>query len=354
MSKKIKLSLIAIVIILVAGFGFKVYLDKSYLKEYTRDKVAGEDRYETMIKVNQLEYKSAKEAVLVSSRSISDAISVVPFARAKNMPIFFVEYSNLDEKVKKELINLGVENIYIIGSEKSISTQLAKKLSREGMSVERIGGNNGFETSINIAKKMSEIVDIEKIALVSLTKGLPDGVSLAAPAAKHNMPIIVMKKSNRKEVIEFAKKNNIQKTYFIGKENQFPQIFADLMPNTTRITGETRFNTNLKMIKEFYNLEEINKMYLTKGGIMTHADFLDNLALAPIAAKENIPIMLTELNSLNKEQIEFMENNEITELIEVGFGLVRPKLITRESYRLLNTILITGLAIVTLKRVRYV
>lgn len=352
MGKKIIIALSAILVLLVAGFGLKVYLDQNYLKEYEKDKIVGSDRYETMVNISEEGFTSAKEAVLVNSKSISDAICAVPFAKAKNIPIFFTSTDEMNEKILDQLKNLGVENIYAIGRDKAISTYQTKILSREGFSVVRIGGKNGFETSVLVAEEMSKIVDIEDLALVSIMYGMPDGVSLSSAAAKSDMPIILMKKSNRKEVIEFAKKHNIKNTYFIGSEGQFPQVFADMMPNTTRISGKDRFETNLNIIKTFYKSDEINEVYYTKGGIETHAEFLDTLSLAPIAAKNNIPILFAEHKAVTKEQSAFLKDSKIEKITQVGFELTRPRLITKETFRILNTIIITILAIITLKRIR--
>lgn len=353
MSKKTKILLSLCLIFIVAFFGTKFYLDKSYLKDYDRKQIIGEDRYKTIVDISNLEWKRSKEAILISTSSITDGISATSFAHEKNIPMFFIESSDLNKTIKSQFKKLGVEKVYIIGGKKSISKKVEIQLTKSRIGIERIAGKDGFETSLLLAKKVYEITNKRDVAVVNIQHGVPDGVSLASAAAKNHIPIVMMNKSDKMEMIQFAKDNKIENTYIIGNEDQITPSFKKEMPNPLRVTDKNRFETNLAIIKQFYNLNNVNEVYYTKGGIYSNADFVDTLSLSVVAAKQNKPILLSELENVNDNQFKFMKENNIKKINEVGFKLTRPKLITKETIRIIVTILIIVLALITLKRVIY-
>ena len=353
MSKKTKILLSLCLIFIVGLFGTKFYLDKNYLKDYDRTQIIGEDRYKTIVDISNKGWKKSKEAVLINTKSITDGVSATPFAYEKNIPMFFIESDDLNKTIKNQLRKLGVEKVYLIGGKESISKKIEIQLTRAKIGMERIAGKNGFETSLLLAKKTYELSGSKDLAVVNIQKGMADGVSLASAAAKNHIPIVMMKKSNKMEMIQFAKDQKIENTYIIGNETQLTPSFEKAMPNPLRIAGTNRFDTNLEIIKQFYDLNKTDEVYYTKGGIYTYADFVDNLSLGVVAAKQNKPILLSELDAVNESQFKFLKENNIKKINEVGFKLTRPKIITKNTIRIIITIVIIVLALVTLKRVVY-
>lgn len=353
MSKSlIKKVLLLSSIFIILGFVTGKILDKNYLKNYNRNKIVGSDRYDSMVKINKERWNKSKDAVLINVYSTSDAISAAPFAYAKDIPMFFTESFELDENIKKEFKRLGVEKLYLIGGKNSISKKLEKSINKMGIDTERIFGKNSYETSLALANKLSEVVDINQLAVVSLNEGKADGVAMASPASKNNMPIITMNKSGRSKLMEFIKDNNIEKVYFIGNEDRFSQKFLDKIENSIRINGENRYDTNIKIIKEFYNLDDIDKVYMTKGGKERNIDFINTLCLSTVAGKQDIPILFNT-QSLGKEQKTFLKEINVNNITEVGFELIRPKFINPTTKKIGISLLIVGLWIVSIRRINY-
>lgn len=353
MSKSlIKKVLLLSSIFIILGFVTGKILDKNYLKNYNRNKIVGSDRYDSMVKINKERWNKSKDAVLINVYSTSDAISAAPFAYAKDIPMFFTESFELDENIKKEFKRLGVEKLYLIGGKNSISKKLEKSINKMGIDTERIFGKNSYETSLALANKLSEVVDINQLAVVSLNEGKADGVAMASPASKNNIPIITMNKSGRSKLMEFIKDNNIEKVYFIGNEDRFSQKFLDKIENSIRINGENRYDTNIKIIKEFYNLDDIDKVYMTKGGKERNIDFINTLCLSTVAGKQDIPILFNT-QSLGKEQKTFLKEINVNNITEVGFELIRPKFINPTTKKIGISLLIVGLWIVSIRRINY-
>lgn len=353
MSKSlIKKVLLLSSIFIILGFVTGKILDKNYLKNYNRNKIVGSDRYDSMVKINKERWNKSKDAVLINVYSTSDAISAAPFAYAKDIPMFFTESFELDENIKKEFKRLGVEKLYLIGGKNSISKKLEKSINKMGIDTERIFGKNSYETSLALANKLAELVDVNQLTVVSLNEGKADGVAMASPASKNNMPIITMNKSGRSKLMEFIEDNNIEKVYFIGNEDRFSQKFLDKIENSIRINGENRYDTNIKIIKEFYNLDDIDKVYMTKGGKERNIDFINTLCLSTVAGKQDIPILFNT-QSLGKEQKAFLKEINVNNITEVGFELIRPKFINPTTKKIGISLLIVGLWIVSIRRINY-
>lgn len=352
MSKKIKISLLLISTFIVFCFGVKFYLDKTYLNQFEREYIVGEDRYETMIKVSQKRWKKSKEAVLVNSNSMLDAISSSPFAYKNDIPMFFIEQDNLNTTIKGELERLDVEKVYLIGGVLSISDSIEKELNELNIETDRIAGQNGLETTLLLAKMLIEVTDTNKIAVVNREYGIPNGISFVPIAQKNNIPIILINKGNEEEVINFAKENNIEDVYILGNEEQISKSIEKELKMATRINGKDRYDTNKKIIQEFYNINDLKHVYITKGGTYTQADFINTLSIAPIAARENAPVVLSR-DVMDKELLTFLDESNVKKITEVGFKFERPKVINKTTIRYIVNIVLIILSIFALNRIIY-
>lgn len=348
--------IIILVILFVASlFITKDYLDKKYLSQFNRTEIVGSDRFETMTKISKKGWDKSKEAMLISIHSVIDGISAAPLAYQMDIPIFFIDKEEVNLKIKEELKRLGVEKVYLIGSKDLLTNKVEDELNTLNIGYERIYGNDYFETSVKIAQKINEISEVTEIALVNMGAGKPDGVVASPMLAERGIPIIMQNSENTDDVVEFIQKNhNIQKTYIIGSEECFPKsIDKDINTDIVRISGADRYQTNKNIIKQFYStedLKEINKVYIIRDGIVNYADLLNGLALSPIAAKEDISILYTS-DSLREEEIEFLEQNGINEIIEVGFNIVRPRIITNEMVEFASSIAIVVIWTLGLRKI---
>lgn len=352
MNKKTKIYLCLIITLIFGLFGVKSYLDKTYLDEFSRTGIIGNDRFETMVKISQEGWTKSDEAILVNITSVIDGISVTTFAHQKDIPIFFTESNELNSIIKDEFKRLGVKKIYISGGEKAISKDIEKELENMNVKYERVAGGNGFETSLQFAEKVNELAPISEVALVNMKYGKPNGVALSAATAKKNIPIIMVNISDRVQIIEFFEKHKIEKVYFLGSEDLFSKTFEEMLnvEEVIRINGEDRYDTNIQIIEEFYDLNEIESVYINRCGTSNYADFLNALSLSPIAAKKDKPILLSP-DSLQEKQLNFLEKNEIYDITEVGFELTRSEIITEDIFRFISSILIIIVWILALKRI---
>ncbi|WP_316477192.1 cell wall-binding repeat-containing protein [Clostridioides difficile] len=185
-----------------------------------KDSLIGSGRWETSIKISQNGWLRADNAVLVNDNSIADALSATPFAKLKDAPILLSRSKELDFRTKSELKRLGVKNVFLVGGSNALGVNVENELKSEKITVERIFGNDRYETSLKLAEKLNKEKDISDIIVVNGEKGLADAVSVDLIATQNYMPIILSDSNLGVEVAnKFIKAQNIKNSYIIGGLN---------------------------------------------------------------------------------------------------------------------------------------
>ncbi|MGL6107501.1 cell wall-binding repeat-containing protein [Romboutsia sp.] len=290
----------------------------SHAQEVKGEKLIGKNRWETAIEISKNGWTSGKEAIIVNDEAIADALAATPFADAKNAPILLNGKDNLDDRTKAELKRLRVSKVYLIGGETVLSENLEKQLKEQNIQVERIKGETREHTALAIAKKLDEIKDISKIAVVNGTNGLADAVSIAAVAAENDMAIILSNpKDGTKVADEFIKNEDIQTSYVIGGEAVISSSVEVKLVNAKRINGNDRNETNANVIETFYTNRNLNNVYVAKDGKQNTGDLIDALAVGVLAAKNDSPVMIVG-SKLSKGQVKIGTNKKFTKVTQTG------------------------------------
>lgn len=290
----------------------------AYANNVEEKKLVGVDRYETAIKVSQDGWKSAENAIIVNSSAIVDALSVTPLANLKNAPILLTQQDYLNKDTKKELERLGVKNVYIIGTDDVVSDRVNQEVKSMGISTERLGGVDRYETALKIVKKMDSIKDISQIAIVNGMNGLADAVSIASVAATNNMAIVPISPENgTKAFDEFIQSENISKSYIIGTDDVVPTNIEKNIPNPERLGGIDRNETNAKVISKFYPQQQLNNLYVAKDGMKKQDELVDALSVGVLASKQNSPVAIVG-NQLSEAQSKLFKDKNTPVLTQVG------------------------------------
>ena len=280
--------------------------------------LTGQERYETAVKISQDGWKNADEVVVVNDSSIADALSATPFAKAKNAPILLTGKDKLNDKTKAEIQRLKAKKIYLIGGTSVLSTNIEKQIKDLKISFERISGAERYQTSLELAKRLDGISDVKKIAVVNGEKGLADAVSVGAPAAQNNMPVILADSKNGTAVADkFIKDAGITQSYVVGGESSVSEAVKNKLPNSTRLGGTDRNDTNAKVVKEFYKKTDLKNAYVTKDGMAKQDQLIDALAVGVLGAKNQSPVVLVGKN-LSASQKSLVNSKSFDKITKVG------------------------------------
>ncbi|CZT61036.1 N-acetylmuramoyl-L-alanine amidase LytC precursor [Clostridioides difficile] len=222
--------------------------------------------------------QSYDTAILVNlSDSIADGLSASGLSGTLNAPMLLSENSNIPNETMKRLSK--VKTVYLIGGIKSISKYVENTLMSKGFNVKRIDGDDRIKNSYNVAKEINSKQKVNTVMLTNAYKGEPDAISIASVAARDKAAIILTDGKS----IPFS--TNEVKSYAIGGTATMDDTLVK-NTNSTRLGGSDRFDTNKKIINQFYN--GIKEFYIAGSR---------NLTNALLASSLKSPVVLVDNNS---------------------------------------------------------
>lgn len=287
--------------------------------------LAGNDRYETAIKISENGWTTSNNAILINGeKGLVDALTATPYASLKDAPILITYKEKLHPSTKARLIKMGVKNVDIVGGAGSISEAVVNELKAMNITVNRLGGSSRYETGLKVAQAMDKISDVSRVAVVNGEKGLPDAVSIAAPAAKNKMPIILANPNSGLDAATkaFIAGEDIYKSYVVGQTASVSETIKNSLPGTkVRLGGTDRHDTNAKVLNEFYTQTYLSNAYIAKSGqVRNESELVDALAVGVLAAKNDVPVLLAGKN-LGPTQQSYLKDKKISKITEIGQGV---------------------------------
>lgn len=287
-------------------------------------KIAGNDRYKTAVEISKNYSSSSKHAVIVNGqKGIVDALTATPYASLKNAPILMTQSDKLNADTKAELTRRGIKTVDIVGGVNSVNDSVKSEIQAMGITVNRIAGNSKYDTALEVAKKIDAISDISKIAVAN-GEVLADAVSVAAPAAQNEMPIILAHPKNGLDdkTKAYINGEGVNTSYVIGGTNSVSSTTQNSLPGTKkRLEGSGRQDTNAAVVKEFYTSSSYDNVYVTKSGQVNKQDEIaDALAVGVLAAKEQDPVVIVG-KSLATSQSDLLKDKKFTQMTEIGNGI---------------------------------
>lgn len=257
-------------------------------------RIAGEDRIATSIEISKKMFNESDNVVLASGFNFADALSAGQLAAALNAPLILSK-DQLDIRTSDEIAKLKPKNMYIVGGENALSSNIEESVKSvvNDINVERLKGNDRYETSVKVMEKTKEFVDAEYL-LIASGKNFPDALSATSFMADHKALMVLSDgnsypKSNLKEIA-------------IGGVNQLPlNGFTG-----ERIAGNDRYQTALAIAKRSFESNE--------NAILANSKvFADSLSAVSVAKNYKAPIILTENENLTQSTKSYLENmNSVT------------------------------------------
>ncbi|MGG7162254.1 cell wall-binding repeat-containing protein [Clostridium ihumii] len=284
------------------------------------DRIYGKDRISTSIEISKKGWQNGSEYVFIAQGyDFADALSVAPLAKKFNAPILLNGNIQLREDTINELKRLKPKKVFILGGEivisKSVETQLKNININE---IERIYGQTRYETALKINKKLGK----SDALFITNGQSYADALSVSPIAAQKGIPILYTKNNEiPKEVNEYIKGNKISNVYVIGGDGVINDSVLKNIPNSERIFGKDRYETNREVLKKFSNDLKYENIYFVTGN-----DFPDALSISTLAADKKAPVILTNKN-INSD-VEKIINSNITSLskfIAIGGPEVVPQ-----------------------------
>lgn len=267
----------------------------------------GQNRYETSAAVSKSGWTTSDYVILASGEGYADALCAAPIAKKYGAPILLTESGNLNQAVKEEITRLKAKYIIEIGGTASISQSIEDQLKSMSLDVQRLGGQNRFETSVTVAKALGTI---DKVVVTS-GYGFADALSIAPIAASQNIPILLTGADSLPDAVQSyidKNKDSIKDSYIIGGQGVISDSAISTLPQSVRISGQNRFETNVKVLDYFKGSIDFDNLYVVQADGPTGNEFADALSGSALAAKTSSPIILT-YNNMYSETESFIKSN---------------------------------------------
>ena len=203
---------------------------ESILGECNIQRLAGANRYETNLKILEDAGTEGQEILICSGKGFADSLS----ASAVNKPILLLNNQAITEAQRRFLENSS-GTFRIIGGESAISPEMEAELRNLG-TVERISGNNRYETSIAVAEYF--FTDPNPLVLAYGRK-FPDGLCGGPLACALNSPLILTGASADPTVATYIAKQTDTSAVVLGGEGLIPDdtvsnLFSVMLPENNK------------------------------------------------------------------------------------------------------------------------
>ncbi|MBR9647324.1 cell wall-binding repeat-containing protein [Clostridium tyrobutyricum] len=218
---------------------------------------------------------------------------------------------------KKKIISSFILSIALISSTIAASPVATFAASS------RLGGADRYETSVKISQ--NGWANGSDYVILASGEGYADALCAAPIAKKYNAPILLttsktLNSTTKSEITRLKAKNVIE----IGgpasiSSNIENQLENEMSLKVTRLGGTDRYETSANVARE---LGDVSDMVLTSG-----IGYADALSIAPIAASEGYPILLTPKNSVTNSVKSYINSHrsDSTKVYVVGGSGVIPE-----------------------------
>ena len=278
-------------------------------KPYVVSRINGKNRIDTSIQIAKSYIKSSEFAILANQNNFPDSLSATVLSKKYNAPILLTDANTADKGLIQEIKRLQTKYFVKIGGEKSISNEVAKQLLPEKSKVRSFKGADRYATNAEIIKEFKDA----DTCIIASGENFADSLSIGAYATKNGYPIVLVQKNKINDVTKQALKDSkIKKCYIVGGENSVSKSLEKELPRVIeRIAGNDRYETSLKIADKFY--KDAQGAYLASGEV-----FADSLAINPIAAKFDVPLILTPKDKLPQKTLEYLDNSKIIQVAIIG------------------------------------
>ena len=174
----------------------------------------------------------------------------------------------------------------------------------------RVAGSDRIQTSVEVSKKYYESAET---VIIANYEQFADSLSASALSKALKAPILLVKKDQLDSVVaQEIKRLEAKNVIVIGGEKSVDKTKDSLSQyNVRTIAGANRYETSAKIAQEVIKLTGTKKAVIASGEV-----FADALTVAPLANKNNMPILLVQPNNIPKATQEVLK--QIDKVIIVG------------------------------------
>lgn len=189
--------------------------------------------------------------------------------------------------------------------------------------IERLKGSDRIKTAIEISKRAYKDGTANTLVLAGYN-GSADALTGTILAKAKNAPVLISPKQQlSNEIKAEIKRLGVNTVYILGGETTVPLSIENelkaLKLNVKRVSGDNRYKTAVEIANEITSKKQV---FLTQGmNVLPNGEqdaLADALAIGPVSAKKNMPVLLTQTDKLPNETKEAIIKFGVTDITIVG------------------------------------
>ncbi|HHV64191.1 MAG TPA: SH3 domain-containing protein [Peptococcaceae bacterium] len=266
------------------------YLTVASPLAYETERIFGQDRIETAVKIAQKGWTAATTVILCEFDDYPDSIAAAPFAASLDAPILLTRGDKIDQRVVGELRRLTPQKVVLLGGNSRLTPAIEQELEEMALSWERIGGGNRYETSVLLARRL-----YSDSLIIANGDNFPDALSAASYAGIRQVPIVLTSKILPPAVEDYILETQPHNLIVIGGEEAVPteSLVKVGLNSFTRLGGQNRYETNAKVVDYMQEVVQSADQFVASG-----ENFPDAVSGTVLAAKFKVPLLLTAKNDI--------------------------------------------------------
>ncbi|MGE4272133.1 MAG: cell wall-binding repeat-containing protein [Desulfitobacterium sp.] len=193
-------------------------VEEQLKQNYQVIRISGAEVFDTAVKVGEeLRKATPFDTVIIATQdNFPDTLAIAPYAAKESFPILFTHRDSLRADTKQAIKDWGIENVIISGGLGVVSMAVDLELDALGVTINRLGGDDRYDTALEIAKHFRTGSPYKAIS-VATGENYPDALTGAVFAAKNNTPLILVRVNGAKEnVIVYLNALSLDKAFIFG------------------------------------------------------------------------------------------------------------------------------------------
>lgn len=281
------------------------------------ERLDGADRIETAIQISHWSWdpaasnppasRQADIAVIAREDVPADALAGTALARqlkGGKGPLLLTETDSLDPRTLAELkrtLRPG-SYVYVLGQTAAISAHTFQQIADAGFRPSRIGGQDRFETAVDVAKTIVPNYTHDPVTVLAATgMNFPDALAAGAVAASRPDTVVVLTDDRAMPAPTLNFLNAIPQRTVIGVGHQAVTALGSVRVPAATADGSDRYVTAALVARQFFGGPQVV-------GIATGSKFPDALAGGVLAGSVGGPLLLTLPTGLPSPTADYLRN----------------------------------------------
>ena len=285
----------------------------------TQIRYAGADRYATSLQVAEAVAADAggqlEWVVMVSGERWTDAVVAAPLAGRLNTAVLMTPPAELRADAQEFLSRLGVSKVLMVGPRSSgsghgpgrpVRGAVVDALKALGMSVERIGGDDVYDTAATVARRVGmpgQFGGLGATAVLASGEVFADALVAGPFAARGGHPVLLTRPGELSAATAtYLEASNVAAVIVMGGGAAISQAVrdavADLGIRIEPVSGETRFDTAAQAAAltegRYTNAAQQPCFSSSTVGMARARVPFDSFSAAPLLARLCAPLLLAE------------------------------------------------------------